>query len=123
MIANEWNELQAYRKTSLGLQLFIVLLLMEVLNLKSLALAMPGTSIRLRICGTKKFPATRDSPLMETVQYTQLTRFALAGTVYFLVGFFQWVISVLIIERVVVDHFRSFMDLCSMANIRLHDRF
>lgn len=46
MIANEWNELQNYRKTSLGLQLALMLFLLEVLNLKAWALAMPGLEIR-----------------------------------------------------------------------------
>lgn len=55
---------------------------------------------------------------MSVVQYTNLTRFALAASVYLVIGFAQWTINVIIVERLVVDHFRNFMDLCSMANVR-----
>ena len=37
-VANEWNELQAYRKTSVTLQLVFALFLLKVINLEELAL-------------------------------------------------------------------------------------
>lgn len=37
-VANEWNELQAYRKTSITLQLVFALFLLKVINLEELAL-------------------------------------------------------------------------------------
>lgn len=46
-----------------------------------------------------------------------MTRFAIAATLYLLIGFVQWTLNVLIIERIFVDHFRNFMDLCSISNI------
>jgi meckelin len=45
MIANEWNELQNYRKTNLPLQLFVVIFILLVLNLEGLALAAPHTQL------------------------------------------------------------------------------
>jgi meckelin len=51
------------------------------------------------------------------LRYTSLTRFALAALVYLVVGFGQWFLNIIIVERILVDHFRNFMDLCSMSNI------
>ena len=60
----------------------------------------------------------RDSEQLQTVvRTTKLTRFAVGVTIYLLVALAQCLINVLIVERALADHFRSFMDLCSMCNI------
>lgn len=45
-----------------------------------------------------------------------MSRFAIDISFYILVALAQWLIQVLIVERV-ADPFHNFMDLCSMANI------
>ncbi len=50
-------------------------------------------------------------------QSSRMSRFAVAATLYLLIGFVQWFVNVFIVERCIVDHFRSFMDLCSLSNI------
>lgn len=47
---------------------------------------------------------------------TRMSRFAVDLTCYLAIGLTQWLIHVLIIEKV-TDPFRNFMDLCSMANV------
>lgn len=47
-----------------------------------------------------------------------MSRFAVDLVAYMIFGMAQWIAQVLIIERV-VDPFRNFMDLCSVANISI----
>ncbi|CAK5013542.1 unnamed protein product [Meloidogyne enterolobii] len=42
LIANEWNELQLYRKTNIGIQLILMLFVMEYLNFGEWAKVQPG---------------------------------------------------------------------------------
>ncbi len=45
LVANEWNELQAYRKTSYVLQLCLMILFLKVLNFEGLTVLGPGASL------------------------------------------------------------------------------
>lgn len=45
-----------------------------------------------------------------------MSRFAVDLVAYIIFGMAQWIIQVVVIERI-VDPFRNFMDLCSVANI------
>lgn len=47
-----------------------------------------------------------------------MTVFAVDAALFFLLGFLQWTVHVLLIERVLIDPFHNFIDLCSIANIR-----
>jgi hypothetical protein len=47
LIANEWNELQHYRKTSIALQCFVMLILLKWFNMEALAIAQPGADLGL----------------------------------------------------------------------------
>uniref|UniRef100_A0AC35GPG2 Meckelin n=2 Tax=Panagrolaimus sp. PS1159 TaxID=55785 RepID=A0AC35GPG2_9BILA len=100
-VANEWNELQNYRKTSVSCQLILILLILEYLNFKDFAIVQPGFA---RGNQPKEFAETR------------LSRFAVNLTFYLIIGLIQWIFHVLIIEKF-IDPFRNFMDLCSVANI------
>lgn len=42
MVANEWNELQNYRKTSVAAQLMAMAFFLKVLNFQALAIVQPG---------------------------------------------------------------------------------
>ncbi|KAI6218078.1 hypothetical protein M3Y95_01181900 [Aphelenchoides besseyi] len=100
LIANEWNELQYYRKTSIALQLVVVLLLLDGLQFGDYAIIEPGFE--------------RNQP--SEYAHSRMSRFALDIAVYLIVCLIQWVVTVLIIEKI-ADPFRNFMDLCSVANI------
>uniref|UniRef100_A0A915LWZ3 Transmembrane protein n=1 Tax=Meloidogyne javanica TaxID=6303 RepID=A0A915LWZ3_MELJA len=47
---------------------------------------------------------------------TKMSRFAINLSFYLIIGITQWIIQVIVIERL-ADPFRNFMDLCSVANI------
>jgi hypothetical protein len=47
---------------------------------------------------------------------TRMSRFGVDLFFYFCIGMGQWLLQVIIMERL-VDPFRNFMDLCSVANI------
>lgn len=44
-VANEFNEIQAFRRISLTFQLFFVLFLLKVINLENVATAQPGVNL------------------------------------------------------------------------------
>ncbi|ETN85262.1 hypothetical protein NECAME_06488, partial [Necator americanus] len=46
-----------------------------------------------------------------------MTRFAVVVSCYLFVGFLQWVVQVVVVERMILDPFHNFIDLCSIANI------
>uniref|UniRef100_A0A0N5CGY7 Meckelin n=1 Tax=Strongyloides papillosus TaxID=174720 RepID=A0A0N5CGY7_STREA len=102
LVANEWNELQNYRKTNIALQLFVTILVFEVLNFKNLSIVEPNFIL------SKK--------LIEINYYMGFFRFAIITIIYFLVLLIQWTVSVIILEPL-IDPFHNFIDLCSIANI------
>ncbi|KAL3115491.1 hypothetical protein niasHT_016615 [Heterodera trifolii] len=101
LIANEWNELQLYRKTRLSVQLLVVLFLLDYMEFGNFAKLQPGFG---RV----------DQP-SEVVE-TRMSRFAVDFSFYVAIAMCQWLFQMLIVERV-TDPFRNFMDLCSVANI------
>uniref|UniRef100_A0A158R5Z1 Meckelin n=1 Tax=Syphacia muris TaxID=451379 RepID=A0A158R5Z1_9BILA len=105
LVANEWNELQSYRKTNIAFQMLVTVALLEWVGLKQLALIRPGFSLR--------FVVEDEDGNVEN----SLTRFAVNCTVYFLVGLGQWVFNVVVTERLFSDPFHNMIDLCSIANI------
>ncbi|CAI4232874.1 unnamed protein product [Auanema sp. JU1783] len=102
LVANEWNELQNYRKTSLSFQLICLMFCMEYLGWSNFALAESGFSTEASV---------------PEVQSTFLTRYATLISVYGIILLFQWIIQVTIIERLILDPFHNFIDLCSISNI------
>ncbi|TKR68236.1 hypothetical protein L596_024244 [Steinernema carpocapsae] len=102
MVANEWNELQQYRKTSTAFQLFAVLFVLQFLHFEEWAVVHPGFSLEVQ---PEQFVSSRFS------------RFAVNFLVFLVIGFVQWTFNVLIFERIVTDPFHNFIDLCSVANV------
>ncbi|VDK70569.1 unnamed protein product, partial [Anisakis simplex] len=102
LVANEWNELQNYRKTSIAIQMIAMFACLEWLELKNWAAITPG------------FSAEHSTP--PYVQ-SRLSRFAIVSVLYMVIGLLQWIVHVLIIERLIVDPFHNIIDLCSIANI------
>jgi hypothetical protein len=47
---------------------------------------------------------------------SRMSRFAIDITIYLAIALAQWVVTVIIVEKI-ADPFRNFMDLCSVANI------
>ncbi|WKY12343.1 hypothetical protein Q1695_003711 [Nippostrongylus brasiliensis] len=99
-VANEWAELRCVRATSVGLQLLVVLMLLQAFNFMRFAIVEPGFA--------------EGSISSET---TVMTRLAVVIFFYLVVGFSMWAIEVAIVERMITDPFHNFIDLCSIANI------
>ncbi|KAJ8042251.1 Meckelin [Holothuria leucospilota] len=103
-VANEWNELQATRKSHVGLQLLTTLFLLEVIGLVHLTTTDPVGSV------------TPD-PNAYYGNYDVILRFGVASGIYLIIGIVQWIFFTFVYERFVEDSLQNFVDLCSMANI------
>ncbi|CAI2357132.1 unnamed protein product [Caenorhabditis sp. 36 PRJEB53466] len=103
LIANEWNELQQFRKSSLALQAILMTLLMEYFQFKNYALIEP------------KF--TRNGIDSLTTQPTLMSSLAVTMFTYLTLALIQVLAQVLVVERVITDPFHNFVDLCSISNI------
>lgn len=122
LIANEWNELQSYRKTSITTQTLTLLLLLEYFSFGDYAKIQPG----LDRCNHSSncydlniWPEISDNQPAEFSE-SRMSRFAIDISFYLLIALTQWLVQVLIIEKI-ADPFHNFMDLCSVANVR-YDR-
>ena len=78
MVANEWNELFSYRKTSITIQLLAIFVLLDHFGWMNWALVEPGFST---------------SP-QGAVQPTNLTKFGVLVLIYLGVALVQWVLQV-----------------------------
>ncbi|PIK39447.1 putative meckelin [Apostichopus japonicus] len=105
-VANEWNELQATRKSHTGLQLLVMLFLLEVVGLVHLTTTDPIGSVN-------------PDPNAYYGGYDVILRFAVATGIYLLIAAVQWIYFTFIYERFVEDILQNFVDLCSMANENL----
>lgn len=99
-VANEWAELRCVRATSVGLQMLIVLMLLEAFDFMRFSVVQPGFG---------------DGSLSS--ESTKMTRFAVVIFFYIVVGLLQWTVEVAVVERMITDPFHNFIDLCSIANI------
>ncbi|KRX87863.1 Meckelin [Trichinella pseudospiralis] len=102
IIANEWNEIQTYRKSSHSLQLIVVLFFLKVLHFESLASVEPGFQLQ---------------QISQESCDTSLSRLAIVASLYFIVWSVQCIFHVLITEQCFWNQFRYFIDLCSVCNI------
>ncbi|KAJ1084250.1 hypothetical protein NDU88_004402 [Pleurodeles waltl] len=104
LIANEWNELQTQRKLRPTLQLFAVLLLLEVIGLKNLA----AKDLNLDL-------HPEDGTYLAS--WSIILRFGISVSMWLAVGLVQIIFFVGIYERFVEDKIHQFVDLCSISNI------
>lgn len=104
LIANEWNEIQTHRKVNTSLQLFAVLLLLEVVGLKNLA----SRDLNVDLSPGPNAYQASSSPIL---------RFGIAASVWLAVGLVQIVFSVGFYERFIEDKIHQFVDLCSLSNV------
>uniref|UniRef100_A0A915L2R5 Odorant receptor n=1 Tax=Romanomermis culicivorax TaxID=13658 RepID=A0A915L2R5_ROMCU len=131
MVANEWNELQSYRKTSHILQMLTMLLLLKTSSVIKYKQNYPDflnfIVTEIRTCLSSQVSCLEALTILEPgttfwrppVEFrdSRISRFAVTTFLYFLVAFSQWFLNVLIVESALVDHFRNFVDLCSVSNI------
>ncbi|CAF0714886.1 unnamed protein product [Brachionus calyciflorus] len=105
-VANEWNELQTFRKIDPLIQLIGVLFFLKVINLEALTTADCNTSI------------TRDPNEYQAV-YSGILRIAMASSMYLGIGLFQYVFYIFFYIRCISDKIGQFVDFCSVSNISM----
>ncbi|XP_059473104.1 meckelin [Neocloeon triangulifer] len=103
LVANEWNEIQATRRTSVAFQLLATTFLLQIIGIEHWATPDPDlhTSVQ-RNFGEGKSLALR---------------FAVGLLVYIVVYAAQWIFITGFFERYVSNCVQQFIDLCSVANI------
>lgn len=104
-VANEWNEIQTFRKTNTSIQLVLVLFFLKVINLEALTTSDCVSNV------------TRNSADEYIPAYNSILRVGMASSMYLLIGIFQWFIYVFIYARCVSDKLGQFVDFCSVSNI------
>ncbi|XP_064467172.1 meckelin-like isoform X2 [Ornithodoros turicata] len=105
-IANEWCELQTYRRISLPLQLLFILFFLKVIGLEYIALATPESY----------YSRTRSN---FDVPFSSTCRFTLAAAFFLLIAAFQIFIHKVVYERFFENKMQHFVDLCSVSNISM----
>ncbi|XP_067396070.1 meckelin-like [Emydura macquarii macquarii] len=104
LIANEWNEIQTHRKLNPSLQLFAVLLLLEVVGLKNIA----SRDLNLDLHpGADAYRAA----------WSPILRFGIAASLWLALAIVQIIFFIGIYERFVEDKIHQFVDLCSVSNV------
>ncbi|KAM4614230.1 meckelin-like [Discoglossus pictus] len=104
LVANEWNEIQTHRKLSPFFQLFMVLLLLEVVGLKNIT----AKDLNLDL-----------NPASGTylASGSLILRFGISASMWLAVGLVQVLFFICIYERFFEDKVRQFVDLCSLSNV------
>ncbi|KAK1163496.1 meckelin-like isoform X1 [Acipenser oxyrinchus oxyrinchus] len=103
-VANEWNEIQTTRKLNPLLQLFAVLLILEVIGVINIAVRDLNLAVQP---GADNYQAP----------WSPILRYGITASVWLAVGIAQILFFVVIYERLVEDKIRQFVDLCSMSNV------
>lgn len=103
-VANEWNEIQTVRKINPLFQVLTTLFFLEVVGFKNLALMDPSSSLSRSLSDY-------------TAPYSRILRYAVATTIWLVIGIVQVVFFAAFYERFIEDKIRQFVDLCSMSNV------
>jgi len=104
-IANEWNELQTFRKTHVPTQLLASLTLLEVFGFKWIA---------LHTTQSEHYSESYEL-LSTTVPFSTVARIVVGTGVYLAIGVLQWIFRRLTWHSSHPLH--AFVDLCSLANV------
>ncbi len=105
-VANEWNEIQTFRKINPTFQLIALLFFLKVINLEALTTSDCNVSLN------------RDSNLY-MAPYSAILRIGMACSIYIALGICQYIIYNFIYIRCVADVIGQFIDFCSVSNISM----
>ncbi|CAF1123716.1 unnamed protein product [Rotaria magnacalcarata] len=103
-VANEYQEIQAFRRINVTFQIFFVLFLLKVINLENVATMEPGVNL---------FPPNVDYQ----PGYSSILRVGIAFSMWLATAIVQYLIYVIFYQRFVEDKIINFIDLCSVSNI------
>ncbi|CAF0754578.1 unnamed protein product [Adineta steineri] len=105
-VANEFNEIQTFRRIHVSFHLLFVLFLLKVINLENLALAGPDITL--------------SAPTFDgnyTAEYNRIFRIGIAFPVLLGTGFIQYFFYIIFYQRFIENKIMNFIDLCSVSNI------
>ncbi|UJR08253.1 hypothetical protein I4U23_012526 [Adineta vaga] len=105
-VANEYSEIQTFRRINVTFQIIFVLLLLKVINLENVATIQPGVSL---------FPSAADYK----PDYNGILRVGIAFSMWLAVALIQYLVYILFYQRFVEDKIINFIDLCSVSNISI----
>lgn len=105
-VANEWNEIQTFRKIDPLVQLIGVLFFLKVINLEAITTADCNTTIN-------------PDPNQFQAEYSGILRIAMAASMYIGIGILQYVVYEFFYIRCISDEIGQFIDFCSVANISM----
>ncbi|CAF1347685.1 unnamed protein product [Rotaria magnacalcarata] len=105
-VANEYSEIQTFRRVSVTLLLLSVLFFLKVINLENVATAQPVTIL---------FPTSADY----TPGYNGILRVGIAFSMWLACAVFQYLIYIIFYQRFIEDKIINFIDLCSVSNISI----
>lgn len=123
-VANEWNELQVSRKSSISLQIALVLFILNVSkalfteNKKSTLLL--NYYFHFQVFNCERFAMEIPSFYSQSnspSSYNSVLRLALGSTTYLVVSLAQNIWNSAIFERYVEHKIQRFTDLCTLSNI------
>ena len=103
-IANEWNEIQTLRITSLELTMFSVVFLLSGLSVEN---------------GAKINPDSRDLKYRQAEQTSELLRFGITSSIFFLVQIAQYLFVKLVVYYKIKNPVVDFVDLLWLSNISM----
>ncbi|CAF3900474.1 unnamed protein product [Rotaria sordida] len=103
-VANEFQEIQAFRRINVTFQLFFVLFLLKVINLENIATMEAGVNL---------FPSIADYK----PEYNGILRVGIAFSMWLATAVVQYLIYVIFYQRFIEDSILNFVDLCSVSNI------
>ncbi|CAF0714891.1 unnamed protein product [Brachionus calyciflorus] len=103
-VANEWNELQTFRKINTTIHLILVLFLLKVINLEAYT---------RQECQPDRNDITSDTP------YSFILRLGISFLVFTGVEFFQLFVYTVMYSRCIEDKIGQFVDFCSISNISM----
>ncbi|CAF0975869.1 unnamed protein product [Adineta ricciae] len=105
-VANEFNEIQTFRRIRVSFHLLLVLLLLKVIGLENFASANPIVSL--------SEPERMEN---STVDYDKVFRTGIAFPILVGTAFLQYIVYIIFYQRFIEDKIINFVDLCSVSNI------
>ncbi|CAF3358734.1 unnamed protein product [Rotaria socialis] len=103
-VANEYSEIQTFRRINVTFLLLSVLFFLKVINLEYAARAQPETIL---------FPTSADY----TPGFNGILRVGIAFSMWLVCAVFQYLIYIIFYQRFVEDKIINFIDICSVSNI------
>ncbi|CAF3758313.1 unnamed protein product [Rotaria sp. Silwood1] len=104
-VANEYSELQTFRRVNSTFHIIAVLFFLKVINLENVATAQPGTNL---------FPSSSNY----NADYNGILRVGIAFSMWLATALVQYLVYVIFYQRFVEDRIINFIDLCSVSNIK-----